>query len=271
MAMSLMHQWHDTICGSVIGPRRSLFGAYGCILGVKREAGKIIRLVLQGAYGCILGSHVGSAVRLLCLELCGQSFPEAQFYHQLYCALIIVLLEFRIVIREELGFTAALAVLITGASQSRQHDTLVRLPIDIRLKIDLENQLVCQDANVIDRLDHDAGPFFFQVTPSSLWQVIHTQAGSNIMKNSSNKCECAITELIEFIRAHQPVSLVLILIDDSLRVFVCSVWCHFGDVISESLRLGDIKFLLVAFDSQLKVFHPHKNNNTSGEHPQSYI
>ncbi|GKF36111.1 hypothetical protein Tco_0112869, partial [Tanacetum coccineum] len=35
------------------------------------------------------------------------------------------------------GFAAALAVLITGASQSRQHDTLVRLPMDIRLKIDL--------------------------------------------------------------------------------------------------------------------------------------
>ncbi|GJR96018.1 reverse transcriptase domain-containing protein [Tanacetum coccineum] len=34
------------------------------------------------------------------------------------------------------GFTAALAVLITGASQSRQHDTLMRLPTDIRLKID---------------------------------------------------------------------------------------------------------------------------------------
>ncbi|GJR18084.1 reverse transcriptase domain-containing protein [Tanacetum coccineum] len=33
MAMSLMHQWHDTICGSVIGPRHSLlYGAYGCIL-----------------------------------------------------------------------------------------------------------------------------------------------------------------------------------------------------------------------------------------------
>ncbi|GJR54752.1 retrovirus-related pol polyprotein from transposon TNT 1-94 [Tanacetum coccineum] len=45
------------------------------------------------------------------------------------------------------GFAAALAVLITGASQSRQHDTLVRLPMDIRLKIDLENQSVCQDAN----------------------------------------------------------------------------------------------------------------------------
>ncbi|GJZ39884.1 hypothetical protein Tco_0586447 [Tanacetum coccineum] len=48
---------------------------------------------------------------------------------------------------EPTGFAAALAVLITGASQSRQHDTLVRLPMDIRLKIDLENQSVCQDAN----------------------------------------------------------------------------------------------------------------------------
>nr|GEX32628.1 hypothetical protein [Tanacetum cinerariifolium] len=63
------------------------------------------------------------------------------------------------------GFTAALAILITEASQSRQHDksepisyylpdyavnpcsaflcldTLVRLPIDMRLKIDLENHI----------------------------------------------------------------------------------------------------------------------------------
>ncbi|GKA58968.1 hypothetical protein Tco_0758281 [Tanacetum coccineum] len=35
------------------------------------------------------------------------------------------------------GFAAVLAVLITRASQRRQHDTLVRLPMDIRLKIDL--------------------------------------------------------------------------------------------------------------------------------------
>ncbi|GJR58781.1 hypothetical protein Tco_1500943 [Tanacetum coccineum] len=33
MTMSLMHQWHDTICGGVISPRHSLlYGAYGCIL-----------------------------------------------------------------------------------------------------------------------------------------------------------------------------------------------------------------------------------------------
>ncbi|GKF04710.1 hypothetical protein Tco_0035378, partial [Tanacetum coccineum] len=35
-----------------------------------------------------------------------------------------------------MAFAAALAILIMGASQSRQHDTLVRLPMDIRLKID---------------------------------------------------------------------------------------------------------------------------------------
>nr|GEX63635.1 hypothetical protein [Tanacetum cinerariifolium] len=35
------------------------------------------------------------------------------------------------------GFAAALDVLITRVSQSRQHDTLVRLPMDLRLKIDL--------------------------------------------------------------------------------------------------------------------------------------
>ncbi|GJY54592.1 reverse transcriptase domain-containing protein [Tanacetum coccineum] len=133
------------------------------------------------------------------------------------------------------GFAVALAVFITGASQSRQHDILVRLPIDIRLKIDLENQSL-----LIDRLDHDAGSFPVKFTPCSFWQVIRLQAGSNIMKNPSNRCECAITEL-------------------------------FGDVRSESLRLGDIKFLLVAFDSQLKVFHPLKNDNASGKYPQCHI
>ncbi|GKB61569.1 hypothetical protein Tco_0917755 [Tanacetum coccineum] len=35
------------------------------------------------------------------------------------------------------GFAVVLVVLNTGASQTRQHDTLVRLPMDIRLKIDL--------------------------------------------------------------------------------------------------------------------------------------
>ncbi|GKA98797.1 hypothetical protein Tco_0826734, partial [Tanacetum coccineum] len=49
------------------------------------------------------------------------------------------------------------------------------------------------------------------------------------------------------------------------------VWGHVGDAKPERLRLGDIKLLLVAFDSQLKVFHPLKNDNTSGKHPQFHI
>nr|GEW21526.1 hypothetical protein [Tanacetum cinerariifolium] len=42
-----------------------------------------------------------------------------------------------------------------------------------------------------------------------------------------------------------------------------NVWGHFGDVEPESLRPGNIKLFLVAFDSQLKVFHPLKNDNMS--------
>nr|GEU56442.1 hypothetical protein [Tanacetum cinerariifolium] len=66
----------------------------------------------------------------------------------------------------------------------------------------------------------------------------------------------------EFIRAHQPVSLELVLIYDSLWIIVSNVWGHIGDVRPECLMHGD-KLLLVAFDSQLKVFHPPKNDNTS--------
>ncbi|GJY95700.1 hypothetical protein Tco_0512061 [Tanacetum coccineum] len=72
-------------------------------------------------------------------------------------------------------------------------------------------------------------------------------------------------------RAHQSVSLELVLIYDSLWIVVCSVWGNFGNVGPERLRPGDIKLLLVAFDSQLKVFHPLKNDNTSGKHPQCHV
>nr|GEU44428.1 hypothetical protein [Tanacetum cinerariifolium] len=57
------------------------------------------------------------------------------------------------------------------------------------------------------------------------------------------------------------------MIDISLRIAVCSVWSSVGDVEPECLWLGDIELLLVAFDSQLKVFYPFKNDNTSGKHP----
>ncbi|GJS09192.1 hypothetical protein Tco_0365988 [Tanacetum coccineum] len=76
-----------------------------------------------------------------------------------------------------------------------------------------------------------------------------------------------VHELVEFIQAHQPVSFELVLIYDSLWIVIGSVWGHFGDVRAEHLRLGDIQLLLVAFDSQLMVLHPLKNDNASGKHP----
>ncbi|GKB99287.1 RNA-directed DNA polymerase, eukaryota, reverse transcriptase zinc-binding domain protein [Tanacetum coccineum] len=48
---------------------------------------------------------------------------------------------------------------------------------------------------------------------------------------------------------------------------VGSVWGKFADARLECLRTGDIQLLLVAFNSQLKIFHPLENNNASGEHP----
>nr|GEW00074.1 hypothetical protein [Tanacetum cinerariifolium] len=49
------------------------------------------------------------------------------------------------------------------------------------------------------------------------------------------------------------------------------VWGYFSDVRPERLMSGDVKLLLVAFDSQLKVFHPLKNDNASGKHLQCHI
>nr|GFA71091.1 hypothetical protein [Tanacetum cinerariifolium] len=44
MAISLMHQWHDTICSDVIGPWR----AYGCILGTLFRSVQDVTLLVSG-------------------------------------------------------------------------------------------------------------------------------------------------------------------------------------------------------------------------------
>nr|GEW54142.1 hypothetical protein [Tanacetum cinerariifolium] len=87
------------------------------------------------------------------------------------------------------GFAAALAVLITRASQSRQHGM--------------------GEPQLIDSLDYDARPLSIKITPSSF-----------------------------------------------------CVWSYVRDIRPECLWLGDIELLLVAFESQLKVFYPFKNDNT---------
>ncbi|GKD10570.1 hypothetical protein Tco_1190255 [Tanacetum coccineum] len=52
---------------------------------------------------------------------------------------------------------------------------------------------------LVGRLDHDARPFPVLFTLSSLWQVLHPQVGSNIMKNISDRIERPVTKLVEFI------------------------------------------------------------------------
>nr|GEV53704.1 putative reverse transcriptase domain-containing protein [Tanacetum cinerariifolium] len=56
--------------------------------------------------------------------------------------------------------------------------------------------------------------------------------------------------------------------EDQIRA---NVWSPFGDVRPECLWPGDIKLLLVAFDSQLKIFHMLQNDNTSGEDLESHL
>ncbi|GJR61330.1 hypothetical protein Tco_1503492 [Tanacetum coccineum] len=83
------------------------------------------------------------------------------------------------------------------------------------------------------------------------------------MKHGSDIFERPITELVQLVQAHQPVSLDLVLIDYALRIIVSSVWGKFCDAGFERLLPSDIQLLLVAFDSQLKVFHPLENQNAS--------
>ncbi|GJZ50152.1 putative reverse transcriptase domain-containing protein [Tanacetum coccineum] len=59
MTMSLMHQWHDTICGGVIGPRRSLLE--------RMDASKVLHFVLFRMVNTIQAT----------LEFLGPAFDEA--------------------------------------------------------------------------------------------------------------------------------------------------------------------------------------------------
>ncbi|GJZ63989.1 hypothetical protein Tco_0620410 [Tanacetum coccineum] len=144
-------------------------------------------------------------------------------------------------------------------STRRGHEFFMLVEKDYPLKKGLTTVMLCNKLQVE------------QYSEMANELVLHPQVVSNIMKHSSDRCERLVTKLIEFIRVHQPVSLVFVEINDSLRVFVCSIWGQVGDVGSKCLRLGEIKLLLVAFDSQLKVFHPLKNDNASDELPQCHI
>ncbi|GKD91791.1 hypothetical protein Tco_1371628 [Tanacetum coccineum] len=69
---------------------------------------------------------------------------------------------------------------------------------------------------------------------------------------------------------HQPVSLLVVDINESLRVLIWSEWVPFFEARSGSFRLGDVDLLLVTFNSELKIFDSLLNNQASGEHSQCY-
>ncbi|GKC35186.1 hypothetical protein Tco_1047570 [Tanacetum coccineum] len=139
------------------------------------------------------------------------------------------------------GFAAALAVLITGASQSRQHGKSE--PLEVSSVVPSTNKLFVAPHHpyffqlLVKRLDHDISSFLFQCTPSSLWHVLH----SDILCDGVN-------------------------INESLRVLIWSVWVPFPDVGFGSFWLGDVDLLLITFDYELKIFDSLLNNQASGEH-----
>ncbi|GKB40767.1 hypothetical protein Tco_0885709, partial [Tanacetum coccineum] len=67
--------------------------------------------------------------------------------------------------------------------------------------------------------------------------------------------------------AHQPIPLIVVDINESLRVFVWSVRVPFSEIWSCSIRLSDVDLLLITFNSKLKILNLLLNNQTSGEHP----
>ncbi|GJW60721.1 hypothetical protein Tco_0110056 [Tanacetum coccineum] len=171
------------------------------------------------------------------------------------------------------GFIAILAVLITGASQSRQHDTLLRLPMDIRLKNDLGKSVGDLTSHLPQSLfDVSSGRISIVIIREVVVdEVVNRNYLTTLIFNQRYSVENENMGLFKKLEEDGEGCALHHWIDDSLRIVVCSVWGHVGYVGPERLRLGDIKLLLVAFESQLKVFHSLKNDNTSGKHPQCNI
>ncbi|GJZ36212.1 hypothetical protein Tco_0582029 [Tanacetum coccineum] len=81
---------------------------------------------------------------------------------------------------------------------------------------------------------------------------------------SSFLFQAALPSLWKFVDAHQPVPPDVVDINESLRVFVWSVRVPFSEIMSCSIRLGDVDLFLITFNSKLKIFDSPLNNQTSG-------
>ncbi|GJX92928.1 putative reverse transcriptase domain-containing protein [Tanacetum coccineum] len=130
------------------------------------------------------------------------------------------------------GFAAALAVLITRASQSRQHASFEVSSMKVTYAF----------------ASSWAIPLGVSFSSTSI--ACHHSRGLIVA--------CLVANLLKVSTSNETWTVVVqrALIADCL-------WSSFGYVRPECLWLGDIELLLVSFDSQLKVFYPPKNDNTS--------
>nr|GFB42454.1 hypothetical protein [Tanacetum cinerariifolium] len=76
---------------------------------------------------------------------------------------------------------------------------------------------------------------------------------------------------MKFIDPHQPVFLVLILVDKSLWIRISSVSFLTLQIRPVGIQLSKVELLLVAFDTQLKVFHMSLDDDASCEHSKRDI
>ncbi|GKG26878.1 hypothetical protein Tco_0402581, partial [Tanacetum coccineum] len=68
-----------------------------------------------------------------------------------------------------------------------------------------------------------------------------------------------------FVNAHQSVLLVFVLVDESSWIGVWCISVSSSQIRSVRVRLCEVEFLLIAFNTQLKVFHTPLDDNTSCE------
>nr|GFC78767.1 hypothetical protein [Tanacetum cinerariifolium] len=97
-------------------------------------------------------------------------------------------------------------------------------------------------------------------------QIMHPNSLQTIIKGVANIIERPVAEIVKFIDPHQSVFLVLVLVDKSSRVRMSRI--SFTSLQIGTVRVGLRKFepFLVAFNSQVKVFHSPLDDNAPGKH-----
>nr|GFC98677.1 hypothetical protein [Tanacetum cinerariifolium] len=98
-------------------------------------------------------------------------------------------------------------------------------------------------------------------------QILHLNLLQTIIKGVANIIERTVAEFVKFIDPHQSVFLVHVLVDKSS-------WVRMSRICFTSLQIGSVRVglrkvepLLVAFHSQLKIFHSPLDDNAPGKHP----